>query len=43
MGDNLDAEKTTRHQGIHKHNESIHWFHYMAILHRVDNSKGMMY
>ncbi|XP_066930033.1 uncharacterized protein [Clytia hemisphaerica] len=40
VGDNLDFEKRTRHQGKNKHNESIHWFHYMAILHRVHPSKA---
>ncbi|XP_066924568.1 uncharacterized protein [Clytia hemisphaerica] len=40
VGDNLDFEKRARHQGKNRRNESIHWFHYMAILHRVHPSKA---
>ena len=35
MGDNLDFEQTVRHQSKSNHNNSIHWFHHMAVKNRT--------
>ncbi|XP_066931077.1 uncharacterized protein [Clytia hemisphaerica] len=40
IGDNLDIEKTARHQGIKNRNTSLHWFHYMAVLHRLHSTQA---
>ena len=40
VGDNLDFECHSRHQGINRHNKTLHWFHLMGIKERLHSSQG---